>query len=87
MEEIKKGKIDVDRYRVKPGTKVHLEKYSTGRDVEIEKEEVKEQFFPEVMEELSNSINGMTHIRDNIINTVLITTWYFVSFMTIISSP
>ena len=54
MEEIKHGRIDVDRYRVKPGEKVHLEKYSTERDVEIEKEEVKGQLFPEVMEELKS---------------------------------
>lgn len=52
MEEIKHGKIDVDRYRVKPGEKVHLKKFSTKRDVEMDKAEVKEQLFPEIMETL-----------------------------------
>ena len=52
MEEIKHGKIDVDRYRVKPGEKVHLQKFSTKRDVEMDKAEVKEQLFPEIMETL-----------------------------------
>ncbi|MFR3115435.1 MAG: PPK2 family polyphosphate kinase [Dialister sp.] len=52
MEEIKHGRIDVDRYRVKPGEKVHLKKFSTKRDVEMDKAEVKEQLFPEIMETL-----------------------------------
>lgn len=54
MEEIKHGRIDVDRYRVKPGEKVHLQKFSTKRDVEIDKTEVKEQLFPEIMETLKD---------------------------------
>lgn len=54
MEEIKHGKIDVERYRVKPGEKVHLQKFSTKRDVEIDKTEVKEQLFPEIMETLKD---------------------------------
>ncbi len=52
MEEIKHGRIDVERYRVKPGEKVHLQKFSTKRDVDIDKQEVKEKYFPEVIDEL-----------------------------------
>ncbi len=52
MEVIKNGKIDIDRYRVKEGEKVDLKKYSTKRDLDIDKEEVKEKYFPEVMERL-----------------------------------
>lgn len=52
MEEIKHGKIDVERYRVKPGEKVHLGKYSTKRDIEINKREVKDHLFPGVIEQL-----------------------------------
>lgn len=29
MDEIKDGKVNIDRYRVKEGTKVNLKKYST----------------------------------------------------------
>ena len=54
MEEIKHGRIDVDRYRVKPGEKVHLKKFSTKRDVEMDKAEVKEQLFPEIMKTLKD---------------------------------
>ena len=52
MEEIKKGEINIDRYRVKENEKVHLKGISTKRDVEIDKEEVKTKYFPEVIEEL-----------------------------------
>ena len=54
MEEIKHGRIDVDRYRVKPGEKVNLKKFSTKRDVEMDKAEVKEQLFPEIMKTLKD---------------------------------
>lgn len=54
MEEIKHGRIDVDRYRVKPEEKVHLKKFSTKRDVEMDKAEVKEQLFPEIMKTLKD---------------------------------
>ena len=53
MEEIKHGRIDVDRC-VKPGEKVHLKKFSTKRDVEMDKAEVKEQLFPEIMKTLKD---------------------------------
>ncbi len=52
MEECKNGKINVDRYRVREGDKVNLKKYATKRDVEIDKEEVKTTYFPEVIEKL-----------------------------------
>ena len=52
MENIKKGKIDIDRYRVKENEKVNLKKFPTKRDVDIDKEEVKSVFFPEVIEQL-----------------------------------
>ena len=52
MENIKKVKIDIDRYRVKENEKVNLKKFSTKRDVDIDKEEVKSTFFPEVIEQL-----------------------------------
>ena len=52
MENIKKGKIDIDRYRVKANEKVNLKKFPTKRDVDIDKEEVKSVFFPEVIEQL-----------------------------------
>lgn len=45
MENIKKGKIDIDRYRVKENEKVNLKKFTTKRDVDIDKEEVKSTFF------------------------------------------
>ena len=49
MENIKKGKIDIDRYRVKENEKVNLKKFPTKRDVDIDKGEVKNAFFPEVI--------------------------------------
>ena len=52
MENIKKGKIDIDRYRVKENEKVNLKKFPTKRDVDIDKGEVKSTFFPEVIEQL-----------------------------------
>ena len=52
MENIKKGKIDIDRYRVKENEKVNLKKFPTKRDVDIDKGEVKNAFFPEVIEQL-----------------------------------
>ena len=52
MENIKKGKIDIDRYRVKENEKVNLKKFPTKRDVNIDKGEVKSAFFPEVIEQL-----------------------------------
>ena len=52
MENIKKVKIDIDRYRVKENEKVNLKKFPTKRDVDIDKEEVKSTFFPEVIEQL-----------------------------------
>ena len=44
MENIKKVKIDIDRYRVKENEKVNL-KSSYEADVDIDKEEVKSTFF------------------------------------------
>ena len=52
MENIKKGKIDIDQYRVKENEKVNLKKFPTKRDVDIDKGEVKSAFFPEVIEQL-----------------------------------
>ena len=52
MENIKKGKIDIDRYRVKENEKVNLKKFPTKRDVDMDKGEVKNAFFPEVIEQL-----------------------------------
>ena len=55
MENIKKGKIDIDRYRVKENEKVNLKKFPTKRDVDIDKGEVKNAFFPEAV--------SYTHLR------------------------
>ena len=52
MENIRKGKINIDRYRVKENEKVNLKKFPTKRDVDIDKGEVKSAFFPEVIEQL-----------------------------------
>lgn len=45
-------KVDIDRYKVKPGDKVNLKKYSTKCDISIEKEEVKTILFPTALDEL-----------------------------------
>ena len=55
MENIKKVKIDIDRYRVKENEKVNLKKLPTKRDVDIDKEEVNSTFFPEVIEQLKEN--------------------------------
>ena len=58
MENIKKGKIDIDRYRVKANEKVKLKKFPTKRDVDIDKGEVKNAFFPEVIENKKTKTHG-----------------------------
>lgn len=50
MDEIKDGKVNIERYRIKEGTKVNLKKYSTACDVVIDKAKVKSLYFPEVIE-------------------------------------
>ena len=54
MDEIKDGKVNIDRYRVKEGTKVNLKKYSTTCDVVIDKAKVKSLYFPEVIEKVKD---------------------------------
>lgn len=54
MDEIKDGKVNIDRYRVKEGTKVNLKKYSTACDVVIDKAKVKSLYFPEVIEKVKD---------------------------------
>ena len=41
-----KMKMDVDRYRVKENQKVKLKDFSTKRDVDIDKNEVKDKWMP-----------------------------------------
>lgn len=50
MDEIKDGKVNIDRYRVKEGAKVSLRKYATACDVAIDKTKVKSLYFPEAIE-------------------------------------
>ena len=54
MDEIKDGKVNIDRYRVKEGTKVSLKKYPTACDVAIDKAKVKSLYFPEVIEKVKD---------------------------------
>lgn len=49
MDEIRDGKIDLDRYRVKEGRKINLDKYATACDVNIDKSKVKTLFFPQMI--------------------------------------
>ncbi len=49
----KNGKINVDRYLVKPGTTIRLKDFPTACDVPEEKERVKTELFPAFLEELS----------------------------------
>lgn len=49
----KDGKINVDRYLVKPGTRIALKDFPTACDVPEEKERVKNELFPAFLEELS----------------------------------
>lgn len=53
-DEIKDGKVDVTRYMVKEGEKVNLKKYSTKCDVSIDKSQVKNLYFPQVIEKLKD---------------------------------
>ena len=54
MDEIKDGKVNIERYRIKEGTKVNLKKYSTACDVVIDKAKVKSLYFPEVIEKMKD---------------------------------
>lgn len=54
MDEIKDGKVNIDRYRIKEGTKVNLKKCSTACDVVIDKAKVKSLYFPEVIEKVKD---------------------------------
>lgn len=49
MDEIRDGKIDLDRYKVKEGRKINLDKYATSCDVNIDKSKVKTLFFPQMI--------------------------------------
>ncbi len=49
MDEIRDGKIDLDRYKVKEGRKINLDKYATACDVNIDKSKVKTLFFPQMI--------------------------------------
>ena len=53
-DEIKDGKVDITRYMVKEGEKVNLKKYSTKCDVSIDKSQVKNLYFPQVIEKLKD---------------------------------
>lgn len=52
MENPKKVKIDICRYRVREGESIHLKKYPTACDISIDKEMVKTVLMPEALEEL-----------------------------------
>ena len=54
MDEIKDGKVNIERYCIKEGTKVNLKKYSTACDVVIDKAKVKSLYFPEVIEKMKD---------------------------------
>ena len=49
MDDVKEGKVDVERYRVKEGKTVELKKCPTRCDVSLDKEKVKSLYFPEVI--------------------------------------
>lgn len=52
MDEIKDGKIDLDRYKAKEGRKINLDKCPTACDVNIDKSKVKTLFFPQVVSKM-----------------------------------
>lgn len=54
MDEIKDGKVDIDRYRAREGEKINLKKFSTKCDVSIDKTKVKSLYFPEVIEKVKD---------------------------------
>ena len=54
MDEIKDGKVNIDRYRVKEGTQVNMKQYSTACAVVIDKAKVKSLYFPEVIEKVKD---------------------------------
>lgn len=49
----KEGEIDIGRYRIDEGDKIKLAKRATACDIDIDKEKVKTEYFPEVLEELA----------------------------------
>jgi PPK2 family polyphosphate:nucleotide phosphotransferase len=52
MENWQSEKIDIERYRVREGTKVELSHYPTACDVKIEKSKVKTEYFPAAIEQM-----------------------------------
>ncbi len=49
----KAGEIDIFRYLVKPGDEVKLSDFSTKCDIDINKDLVRDMYFPEILEDLA----------------------------------
>ena len=49
----KAGEIDISRYLVKPDENVKLSEYATKCDIDINKDLVRDMYFPEIMEDLA----------------------------------
>lgn len=49
----KAGEINIERYKAEPGKVVHLKDRATSCDVDIDKEKVKMEYFPQILEDLS----------------------------------
>ncbi len=49
----KAGEIDITRYRVKVGEDVKLSEYATKCDIEINKDLVRDMYFPEILNDLA----------------------------------
>ncbi len=49
----KEGNIDVTRYRAEPGKVIKLSDFPTACDVNIDKEQVKTVYFPQILQDLS----------------------------------
>ncbi len=49
----KAGEIDITRYRVKAGEDVKLSEYATKCDIEINKDLVRDMYFPEILNDLA----------------------------------
>ncbi len=49
----KAGEIDITRYRVKAGEEVKLSEYATKCDIEINKDLVRDMYFPEILNDLA----------------------------------
>ncbi len=49
----KAGEIDISRYLVKPGDEVKLSDFSTKCDIDINKDLVRDMYFPEILEDLA----------------------------------